>query len=359
MKKKLFENMSLQERVAARTAANKIMYKRRLIVILSALVLLIICVIFLVNACSNDMNGVKISEPITVTIEQGSGATTIANALKDSGAIKSAGKFVRLAVRGGYDKKFQPGPITVEPNMTYEEIMQALSKPNRDTVKIVIPEGYELRQIVDTIVDTGIVSREDLTAALDPTQYDYDFLKNLPKRENALEGYLFPDTYRFSPNISAHDMIDTMLGEFNNIFTAEYKQRAKELNMSVDKIVTLASIIERETNSSEERAKVAGVFYNRIKKNMKLQSCATVQYILKERKTNLSAADTRIDSPYNTYKYSGLPVGPIASPGKDCIAAALYPEETDALFFVMGKDGKHIFSKTYSDHLKAKQEAGL
>ena len=123
--------------------------------------------------------------------------------------------------------------------------------------------------------------------------------------------------------------------------------------MTLDNVITMASIIERETNSDTERAKVAGVFYNRLKQNMKLQSCATVQYVLGERKAVLSIADTQIDSPYNTYLYSGLPAGPIANPGIDCIKAALEPESTDYLYFVAGKDGKHIFSKTYEEHLAA------
>lgn len=129
------------------------------------------------------------------------------------------------------------------------------------------------------------------------------------------------------------------------------------MNMTVDQIVTLASIIERETNVPEERAKVAGVFYNRINSNMKLQSCATVQYILKDRKAKLSNADVQIDSKYNTYKYSGLPIGPIASAGEECIKAALYPEKTTAKYFVLGKDGKHVFSDTYQQHLAAKEKA--
>lgn len=358
MKKNPFENMSLSERVAARSAAGR----KRIYAILGAagaLALIVLCAVIIISVTASDVGGVKLSEPVTVTIEKGSGAKAIANALKEGGAIKKPSKFVSLAAEKGYDKKFQPGPVTVQNGMSYEEIMTELTKANRGNTKIVIPEGYELRQIIDAVADSGLASREDMVAALDPAGYDYDFLKKLPKRENPLEGYLFPDTYYFSKDVSARDVVNEMLARFESVFTEEYKNRAKELNMSVDKIITLASVIERETASDAERAKVAGVFYNRLEQNMKLQSCATVQYILKERKTNLSTADTKIDSPYNTYKYAGLPVGPIASPGEDCIKAALYPEDTDALFFVMGKDGKHIFSKTYDDHLKAKREAGL
>ena len=120
----------------------------------------------------------------------------------------------------------------------------------------------------------------------------------------------------------------------------------------------MASMVEREAASTEEMSTVAGVFYNRLKKDMKLESCASVQYILKERKTVLSTADTKIKSPYNTYLNSGLPVGPISSPGKASLEAALYPEDTEYMYFVLGKEGKHIFSKTYEEHLAAIKSNG-
>lgn len=150
-----------------------------------------------------------------------------------------------------------------------------------------------------------------------------------------------------------------MLKTFDQKFTDEYYKRAQEMGKSVDQIITMASIIERETDSDTERAKVAGVFYNRLNKGMKLQSCATVQYVLGSHKPVLSIADTEIDSPYNTYKYAGLPVGPIANPGEDCIKAALYPEETDAFYFCLGKNGEHIFSKTYEEHVAAMEANDL
>ena len=150
-----------------------------------------------------------------------------------------------------------------------------------------------------------------------------------------------------------------MLKTFDNMFKQEYYDRAAEMGMTVDEIVTMASIVERETNADSERAKVAGVFYNRKNSGMKLQSCATVQYVLGERKPVLSIADTEIDSPYNTYKYAGLPVGPICNPGEECIKAALYPEATDAYYFCLSKSGEHIFSATYEEHVAAMESNDL
>ena len=155
------------------------------------------------------------------------------------------------------------------------------------------------------------------------------------------------------------DFEHSNLDNFDKHFKEEYYDRASELEMTVDEIVTLASIIERETNNAEERKKVAGVFYNRLEQNMKLQSCATVQYALQERKPVLSVSDTKIESPYNTYVNYGLPVGPIASPGESCIEAALYPEETDALYFVLDSDGNHVFSETFEGHVEAKKRAAV
>lgn len=310
-----------------------------------------------VIACANilsDVTGVNIKEPVTAVIPQGAGVSAAVTALKEAGAVKHP-LIMKVTARGA---SVQPGPVTINPGMSYAEIAAALGEKNRGVTKVVIPEGYEVRQIIDAFVEKG-VDREEMTAAVNSRDYDFDFIKEIPERENPLEGYLFPDTYHITENDSARDIVKMMLDEFDTRYDNAFRAQAKGLGRSMDEIVTLASIIERETDNSDERAKVAGVFYNRLKKNMKLQSCATVQYILKERKANLSVEDTRIKSPYNTYVNAGLPKGPIASPGKDCLLAALYPETTTALYFVMGKDGKHVFSDTYEQHLAAKREAGL
>ena len=146
-----------------------------------------------------------------------------------------------------------------------------------------------------------------------------------------------------------------MLMQFEKHY-APYAERAEEMGMTMDEVITLASVIEREAQGDYDRKLVSSVFHNRLKSTdyPYLQSCATVQYVLKERKAVLSVADTKIDSPYNTYINKGLPIGPIASPGEKSIEAALYPEESEYLFFVLGSDGKHHFSKTYSEHMQNK-----
>jgi UPF0755 protein len=327
-------------------------------VALIAVLVVILCAGVYSGLVIKDMTGVAIKEGKTIKIEEKTGAGQIADQLKKERVIKYPLAFKIKAKLSGYSARFKPGSLTVQPDMSYTDIMDALITPNRGLSKVTIPEGYELRQIEDKLFEAGLIDREKFKAALDPSLYDYKFLKNIPDRENKLEGYLFPDTYNIAKGTSEKDIVNMMLRAFDKNFKPEYYDRAKQLDMTVDEIVTLASIIERETNNAEERPVVAGVFYNRIHDNMRLQSCATVQYILKERKANLSNSDVKIKSPYNTYMNAGLPIGPIAAPGANCIAAALYPEETTAKFFVLGKDGKHIFSDTYEEHEKAKREAG-
>ncbi len=306
-----------------------------------------------------DSNGIDIPESITVDIPEGAGASVVAELFHENGIIKYPSVFKLYSRLGGYDGEYKPGIITIDNGMSYNDILDTLVISERNTVKVVIPEGYTIKQIAELLSNEGLCATDDFMNALDPALYDYQFLKNLPERSSKLEGYLFPATYEIVPGQSAQEIVTLMLDTFAEIIKPEYYTKAEEMNMSLDEIVTMASIIERETNADTERARVAGVFYNRIGNDQKLESCATVQYILGENKPVLSVADTKIDSPYNTYLHKGLPIGPICSPGEECIKAALYPEKTDAFYFLLGNNGEHIFSKTYEEHQKAMQENGL
>lgn len=236
--------------------------------------------------------------------------------------------------------------------MSYDEITEVLIQPpQKDNYTVTIPEGYEFRQIVNLLEENGIINREVFLREAESGEFDFDFVKQIPQRENRLEGYLFPDTYTFRPEDSEHDVILRMLENFNNKAMSVINEANS--GKSVDEIIILSSIIEREAASDDDRGKIASVFVNRLNIGMKLESCATVQYILKERKSVLSNEDTQIDSPYNTYKNSGLPIGPIASPGIKSIQAALYPEQTNYLYFMAARDGKSsVFAETYEQHLE-------
>lgn len=320
------------------------------------IIIAIIVVLLLAGAgiLLSDSLGVSIGEGSKrIEVSEGDGTSAVADKLSEEGIIKYPFLFKLQSKLLGYDGSFQPGAATINDGMSYSQILNLIITPSREAIKITIPEGYEIKQIAQKLDEAGIVGWQDFYAALNPDDYDYRFLKNLPQRDGVMEGYLFPATYEIPNGMSAHDIIDLMLSAFDSQFTDEYYARAQEMGMSVDEIITMASIIERETDSTSERAKVAGVFYNRRNSGMKFQSCATVQYILGERKPVLSIADTKIDSPYNTYLYPGFPIGPICNPGIECIKAALYPEATDAYYFVLGKDGTHVFSNTYEEHLAA------
>jgi UPF0755 protein len=292
-----------------------------------------------------------------VDIPKGTGLSSIARLFKTEGIIRDYRVFELYCKLNGLENKIKAGKYNLDNTMGVPEIVDKIVSGQAliDTVKLTIPEGYNMEQILEKIDALGVVDSESIRAALNK-QYDYEFFAQIPDREKKLEGYLFPDTYELYKDTTAEAIIDKMLGRFNDVFNEEYRNRAKELNMSMDQVLTLASIIEREAKLDSERKIISGVFHNRLKKNMMLQSCATVQYLFKEQKEVLTFKDLEIESPYNTYKHAGLPPGPIASPGQKSIEAALYPEVTDYLYFVAKNDGSHVFTKTYSEHLNAQNK---
>ena len=321
------------------------------------LISLVICV-FLVIAAANvfaDFFGLDDGKDVKIIVENGDTAERISQKLKNEGIISSKTLFKTFSAAGGYSADFKTGSFLINSGESYAEICKKLTTVPlpEGSIWVTIPEGYELRQIADKLSEEGLINREKFYNEIENGDFDYSFINDLPKRENRLEGYLFPDTYLFAPTDGEHAIINAMLKRFVEIYNDKYQKRAKELGMSMDEIITLASVIEREALGDSDRTLVSSVFHNRLKsKDMPyLQSCATVQYILKERKAVLSVSDTKIDSPYNTYINKGLPIGPIASPGEKAIYAALYPEKSDYLFFVLDSSGNHRFAKTHEEHL--------
>ncbi len=320
------------------------------------LALLVIAIVITGGVFYADYMPGKQSAEVVVTIPEGASTAEIAEILKRDGLITSK-LFYRSASKvRGIDGKYNFGKFKLEKGAGFEKIFETLTGSGRvvDTVKVTIPEGYEIYKIADLLEEKGLIDKDKFYYLVDNGEFSYDFVSEIPQRENRLEGYLFPTTYEFAPN-DEYGIINEMLMYFEKTY-APYRERAKELNMTMDEVITLASIIEREAIGDADRKLVSSVFHNRLASDQYpyLQSCATVQYILKERKAVLSIDDTRIDSPYNTYINEGLPIGPIASPGEEAIEAALYPEKSEYLFFVLGSDGKHHFSKTYAEHMQNK-----
>lgn len=291
------------------------------------------------------------TESVKITITENPTSETVAHILKENGVIKNEFLFMLLSKMKGADARYYADDFEIKKGVGYNDIINGLTYVGRyKTTNVIIPEGYTSREIANAVSESGYIGADAFEKAT-KGEFDYDFLPD-EKREYPLEGYLFPDTYNISNTMSGEEIVNVMLERFGEIFTDEYKARAKELGYSIDEIVTLASIIEAEAASDADRKKVSGVFHNRLKSSRYpyLESCATVQYILGERKAILSASDTKIKSPYNTYINKGLPKGPICSPGKASIEAALWPEKSDYYFFQSDAEGKIYYSKTLDEH---------
>lgn len=294
---------------------------------------------------------------VVVTIPKGASTNKIAGELKKNNLIHSELFFKLMSRVTGTDGKYNYGKFEVPKSGGYRALFKSLTSVGSvaETVRVTIPEGYEIYKVADLLEEKGLIDKDKFYYLIDNGNFDYDFVKDIPQREMRLEGYLFPDTYEFAPN-DEFGIINEMLGRFEE-FYLKYKKDIENSQLSMDEIITLASIIEREAGSADKRL-VSSVFHNRINSNEYpyLQSCATVQYVLRERKPVLTVEDTKIDSPYNTYINPGLPIGPIASPGEESIYAALNPESTNYYFFVLGSDGQHHFTTTYNEHLNKKNK---
>lgn len=297
---------------------------------------------------------------VSVQIKEGDGISAISQKLKDENIVISKLMFQFFCTVGNSDISVNPGTITVNSGMSYKEIMEAIELVAIDQVTVTIPEGFENREITDRLIANDVITNEEnFQNALSSYSFALDDGTQISGVSNYLSGFLFPDTYNFPHKTSPENVIEIMTNNFKNHWISEYTKRAKELDMTVEEIIILASIIEREANNADDFKEVSAVFHNRLKIGMKLESCATVQYILSERKPVLSIADTKIDSPYNTYKYEGLPPTAIAAPGLFAIEAALYPSDSENLFFFTDKNGITHFSKTNDEHNKLINQYGL
>lgn len=287
---------------------------------------------------------------VTVSIPPGSGATEIAQLLQENRVIAFPKLFLQYIKEDA--AQLRAGVHTFTRRMGYEKALEELRRdvPLENSVTVTIPEGYEAREIGLLLEEAGVASAQDFKEACTGACARYAFL---PEDGN-IEGYLFPATYTFQKDSGADAVVDAMVTAFSKkMMTEENMARAGALGMTFHEVLTLASIVEREAALDVERDVVASVFHNRLQQNIRLESCATVQYILQERKDVLAIADTKIESPYNTYLHAGLPPAPIASPGEESLRAALFPAETDYLFFVADGSGGHVFSRTYEEHLEA------
>ena len=248
-----------------------------------------------------------------------------------------------------------PKEIATAVRKSNGEIIDILARGQVKTVSFTVPEGYTVEKTAAKLAAEGLGDAEKFKeAARNYTPYKYMETNNADVKYKA-EGFIFPSTYQFNDSMTEKDMLAMMVKEFNTQINHEkIGEAAEKTKMSIHDIVTIASMVELEAVFKEEQPRIAGVFLRRLQIYMPIQSDTTIQYILGgEQKAEITIADTRIENPYNTYVNSGLPPGPVGSPGMDAIKAVLNPENTDYLYFVAEKDGHHRFTRTYEEHLQA------
>ncbi|MEE2679814.1 MAG: endolytic transglycosylase MltG [Myxococcota bacterium] len=283
------------------------------------------------------------------TIAPGEPVGGVATRLKRDGLLKSALAFRLLARWRDLERDLQVGEFELSPAMTPGELLDRIVSGQVVTYEVVIPEGFTLAQIADRLAEAGVVDRDAFLAVARAPET----AQALRVEGDGLEGYLFPETYRIPRGLSARAVARTLVQEFHRAW-AEIAPLARERDFSMRETVTLASIVEKETGAPQERPLIASVFWNRLNRSMRLETDPTVIYGIADFDGNLRRRHLEDrTNPYNTYVISGLPPGPIASPGRAALRAVVEPAESDYLFFVSKNDGTHVFSQTYRDHKRA------
>jgi len=287
--------------------------------------------------------------PFTFEIKDGESFTSITERLYSEGIIPSKFNFKVAGFIYGSQTKVKAARYKIPNDISYLDLLDLFVNGPADYLRAIrINDGQTIKWL-------GAKVKRDVkidSAAFVNLATDKEFIKSLGLNVPTLEGYLFSKTYKMYENTSPEEAIKIFYKGFTDFFNDSLKQRAKKLGLSVNQVLTLASIIKGETDLVDEMPRIAGVYHNRLKIGMRLQADPTIQYLLPKGWRRLTYKDLEIESPYNTYKYSGLPPGPINNPGKNAILAVLYPEKNNYLYFVANGNGGHNFAKSYSEHLK-------
>ncbi len=283
---------------------------------------------------------------VTVEIPWGSTFSATVDILEGAGLIKHKRELYLLALLMDAPKHIKPGEYDLSSSMTPVAVLDKLMKGKVKGYFVFIPEGFTLRQIASRLEDEGLADKEKFIGLAS----DSSLLSALGIKGKSAEGYLFPDTYRFDKLMGEEGIIRFMVKRFRKGITPDMLERADEIHLTLDEVVILASIIEKEGGPKEERPLISAVFHNRLKKGMRLQSDPTVIYGIKDFDGNLRRSDLREKTPYNTYRIKSLPPGPICNPGMEAIKATLYPAPVNFLYFVSKNNGSHQFSSNLKDH---------
>lgn len=291
------------------------------------------------------------SQDILVQVEPKSSSGQVAKMLENQGVIRNASAFRLYSRYHQLDNQIKAGYYVLNPSMSTPSVLSVLVRGKTASKSFTIPEGYSLQQITKALVAKGFIEEETFKELLTEAKFNYPFLRNSPSGPRRLEGYLFPETYNIRLDSTERDIINVMLAGMDRQLKAlDFEKRAGALNLNIHQALTIASMIEREARKDEERQIISSVIHNRLKIGMRLQIDATVEYALGGHREKIYYKDLEVDSPYNTYKYNGLPPGPIASPGKQSLLAAVTPANTKYIYYVAKPDGSHAFATTYEEH---------
>ena len=319
------------------------------LIILSAFLSLIgFSLFFKISAFIEKPLNISAREKIFI-IKPGQSLNVISANLEKESIISNNTYFTLFTKFKKAGRNLQAGEYLLSGSKSPEQILEILKKGKVKLCRITLPEGLNINEVALLVEKAGFCNKTEFKNLCKSSV----FITSLGIKAASLEGYLFPDTYFFSKQVSCKKVITTMVAHFKKIFTKEWILKAKAMNFSIHDIVILASIIEKETGDASERPIIASVFHNRLKKKMRLESDPTVIYGIKDFDGNIKRRHLKEKTPYNTYQVKGLPIGPIANPGALSLQAALNPANTSYFFFVSKKDTTHKFSKTIQEHNKA------
>ncbi|GMX58604.1 MAG: endolytic transglycosylase MltG [Candidatus Microsyncoccus archaeolyticus] len=294
-------------------------------------------------------------EEKTIIITSGETIINIASDLENQGIIKNRYVFLLTAFIKNDLKNIQAGNYLLNSKMSNNEIINMLASGKTIKNKITIPEGWTNKEIADYLESKELFNKESVLNSLNSSSYNYEFLTDKPN-DLGLEGYVFPDTYFLETDESLENTIKIILSNFDKKLSPELREEILKQNKTIFQIITMASLIEKEVITYEDKQLVSGILWKRIDANMPLQVDATIIYALGQKKESISVEDTKIDSPYNTYKYRGLPIGPICNPGFESIKAAIYPKESSYWYYLSKSNKETVFSKTLEEHNVAKNK---
>lgn len=289
-------------------------------------------------------NAISSDETLSLYLDQRTGLEELSEKLFVKDAIRSEEEILWAGRLLGW-RNFRPGHYQIDRSYSYEGFLSKLARGIEDPIQLTIVPGMTLERIVDRISSTLKFD----SSAIQKTLGDSAYLAGHDINQQTLIGRFIPDTYSVYWTSPPETVLDRIFNTFSKNVTQQYAGRLKELGMTVDEIVTLASIVEWEANFEEEKATISGLYWNRLDRGMRLQADPTVNYAVQERR-RLLYEDYKIDHPYNTYLYRGLPPGPITNPSLSSIRAALFPEDHDYLYMVASPDGKHVFAETFREH---------